>query len=113
MIQRNYTEADILAFRNKLSLAASQLVCRRPRSFDELNIPAAKDECTKRILNAMLSVEPTPISFNEFKFVSLNAVIKVLIDIVNSKACCETPYTMASNKPSRQSMVSHILQSIR
>ena len=59
MIQRNYTEADILAFRNKLSLAASQLVCRRPRSFDELTILAATDKCTKRILNAITSVEPT------------------------------------------------------
>ena len=112
MIQRNYTEADILAFRNKLSLVASQLVCRRPRSFDELTILAATDKCTKSILNAIISVEPTPISFNEFKFRSLNEVIKVLTEIVNSKACCETPYTMAS-KPSRQSMASHILQSIR
>ncbi len=112
MIQRNYTEANILAFRNKLSLAASQLVCRRPRSFDELTILAATDKCIKSILNAITSVEPTPISFNEFKFRSLNEVIKVLTDIVNSKVCCETPYTMAS-KPSRQSMASHILQSIR
>lgn len=109
MIRKDYTESDILVFRNKLTMTATGVLDRK-RNLTEVEAIVAQhsDKCYELLLNAIMSVEPT-LSFNEFKFKSLTAVIKVLTEIMNGKACCDIHVTVTS----RQDMVNHILQSIR
>ena len=110
MIKRDYTESDIIVFRNKLVRSATKAMDGKIRSFDELHtlVNQHNNECYDTLLSAVMSVEPT-LSFNEFKFKSLIAVIKVLTEIMNGKACCNTHLVVSS----RQEMVNHILRSIR
>ena len=110
MIKRDYTDADILIFRNRLVMTATKALDNRPRSLDELQALVAKhnNTCYELILSAVMSVEPT-LSFNEFKFKSLTAVVKTLTTIMNGKSCCDTALAVTS----RRDMLNHILRSIR
>lgn len=110
MIRRDYTESDIIVFRNKLVMMATDVIDSRVTSYDELKMLVTKhdNKCYELILNAVMSAKPT-LGFNEFKFRSLTAVIKVLTEKMNGKECCNTHLAVSS----RKDMVNHILQSIR
>lgn len=107
MIRKDYTQSDIITFRNKLIMTATGVLDKK-RSLAEVEALVSKqgNKCYELLLNAVMSVEPT-LSFNEFK--SLTAVIKVLTEIMNGTKCCDIHVTVNS----RQDMVNHILQSIR
>ena len=109
MIRKDYAESDIFIFRNKLIMTATDVLDKK-RTLAEVEaiVSQHNNKCYELLLNAVMSVEPT-LSFNEFKFKSLTAVIKVLTEIMNGKNCCDIHVTVHS----RQDMVNHILQSIR
>ena len=109
MIRKDYTKSDILTFRNKLIMTATGVLDKK-RSLAEVEalVSQHSNKCYELLLNAVMSAEPT-LSFNEFKFKSLTAVIKVLTEITNGTKCCNMHVTANS----RQDMVNHILQSIR
>ena len=109
MIRKDYTESDMVVFRNKLIMTATGVLDKK-RSLAEVEaiVSQHKNKCYELLLNAVMSVTPT-LSFNEFKFKSLTAVIKVLTEVMNGNQCCN----IHINVHSRQDMVNHILQSIR
>lgn len=108
MIRKDYTESDIIVFRNKLIMTATGVLDKK-RSLAEVEaiVSQHNNKCYELLYSTVMSVRPT-LSFNEFKFKSLTAVIKVLTEIMNGNQC-----GLHVTVNGRQDMVNHILQSIR